>query len=127
MKEAIGGYFELELRRSKEYYQNAIRLNSGRNALEFILRLRRYSRVFIPYYSCDAILEPFKKLLLNYELYFIDKNLEPKFNYASIKPDEGFLYINYFGLKAKFIKYLSKYCRNLIIDNSQAFFSAPPA
>jgi hypothetical protein len=39
--------------------------------------------------------------------------------------NEGFLYINYFGLKDTFISILSLECKNLIIDNSQAFFSAP--
>jgi hypothetical protein len=31
----IGGYFELELRKGKEYHTDAIRLNTGRNALEY--------------------------------------------------------------------------------------------
>jgi hypothetical protein len=34
----IGGYFELELRKSDEYHKEAIRLNTGRNALKLILK-----------------------------------------------------------------------------------------
>jgi hypothetical protein len=124
MKE-IGGYFELELRKGKEYHRDAICLNSARNALEIIISLRKYSKVFIPYYACDVILEPFKKLGAIYEFYFIDKNLEPIFNYDQIKDDEGFLYINYFGIKDSFLCQIAKECRNLIIDNSQSFFSIP--
>ena len=35
------------------------------------------------------------------------------------------MYTNYFGLKDTFIKKLSKLSKNLIIDNSQSFFSLP--
>jgi hypothetical protein len=115
---AIGGYFELELRKGEEYHQKAIRLNTGRNALEFILRSRKYSKVFIPYYTCDVILEPFDKLDVKYEFYSIDKNFEPILDCTQIKTDEGFLYTDYFGLKNSFVIKLSEQCRNLIIDNS---------
>lgn len=121
----LGGYFELELHKGTEYHQKAIRINTGRNAFELILRSRKYSKVYIPYFTCEVILEPFLKLNINYEFYSIDKNFEPIFNYTLIKPDEGFLYNNYFGLKDNFITDLSSYCRNLIIDNSQSFYSNP--
>jgi hypothetical protein len=121
----IGGYFELEICKGREYYQDAIRLNTGRNALEFIQHTRRYYKVYVPYFTCDVILEPYKKLGVNYEFYSIDKNFEPIFDYSRIKINEGFLYTNYFGLKNSFINKLSTHCRNLIIDNSQSFFSRP--
>lgn len=119
----IGGYFELDLRRGEEYHKNAIGLNTGRNALELILRIKQYSKVFIPYYTCDVIIEPFNKIGINYEFYSIDTNFEPLFDYATIKDNEAFLYVNYFGLKDTFISDME--CKNLIIDNSQAFFALP--
>lgn len=122
---SIGGYFELELRKGEEYHQEVIRLNTGRNALEFILRSRKYTNVFIPNYTCDVILEPLNKLGVSFEYYSIDDNFEPVFNYTRIKANEGFLYTNYFGLKDNFVYKLPDYCMNLIIDNSQAFFSKP--
>lgn len=122
---SIGGYFELELRKGEEYHKNAIHLNTGRNALELILKVKKYKKVYIPYYTCDAILEPFQKTKVPYEFYNIDKNFEPVFDYSALKPDNGFLYINYFGLKDSFIFKLSAKCKNLIVDNSQAFFSKP--
>jgi len=121
----IGGYFELELQNGEEYHKDAIRLNTGRNALELILKVKKFRKVFIPSYTCDVILEPFNKLGIDYEFYSINENLEPLFNYDSIKKDEGFLYINYFGLKDSFILNLLLNCKNLIIDNSQAFFAYP--
>jgi hypothetical protein len=124
MKE-IGGYFELELRKGKEYHKDAIRLNTGRNALELILKVKKYKKVFIPYYTCDVILEAFKKINIPYELYSIDNNFEPIFKFSILKDKEGFLYINYFGLKDIFISELVNNCKNLIIDNSQSFYSLP--
>lgn len=122
---AIGGYFELELRKGEEYHKNAIRLNTGRNALELILREKQYKKLFIPYYTCDVILEPLKKLNIDYDFYFINTNFEPKFNFTTIKKKEGFLYINYFGIKDDYISKIANICKNLIIDNSQAFYALP--
>jgi hypothetical protein len=125
LNRAIGGYFELELKKSRSYYPDAIRLNSARNALEYVLRVRQYSKVYIPYYTCDVILEPLIKLDIPFEFYHINKDLEPVFNYNKIGLKEGFLYNNYFGIKNLFIKHLSAKISNLIIDNAQSFFSTP--
>ncbi|NVO02110.1 MAG: hypothetical protein HXX09_05355 [Bacteroidetes bacterium] len=122
---SVGGYFELELRKGKEYHPNAIALNTGRNALELILKVKKYKKVYIPYYTCYVILEPFEKTKISYEFYSIDKNFEPIFDYNLLNSEDGFLYTNYFGLKDRFIEELANECSNLIIDNSQAFFSAP--
>lgn len=72
MKLPIGGYFSLELPFSEEYHKDAIRLNTGRNCLEYILRVRKHSKVYIPYYTCDVLLEPFEKLGIRYEFYHIN-------------------------------------------------------
>ena len=124
MKE-IGGYFELELRKGKEYYQNAIRLNTGRNAFEYILRAKSYTKVYLPYYTCDVMLEPINKLNLKYDFYPIDPTFNPIFDFSLIKENEAFVYTNYFGICDGQVKILSKKCKNLIIDNSQAFYSKP--
>jgi len=121
----IGGYFELELRKEVEYHKEAIRLNSGRNAFEYVLRARGYQKVYLPFYSCKVLLEPIIKLNLVYEFYPITEQLEPLFNYNLISENETFLYINYFGVKTDFVNKLIQFCPNLIIDNSQAFFDKP--
>lgn len=123
----IGGYFELELRNGEEYHKEAIRLNSGRNAFEYILRARRYKKVYLPYFTCDVMLEPIIKLQLKHEFYHINEQLEPIFDFNKIGVDETFLYTNYFGIKSLEVLNLSRTCPNLIIDNSQAFFEKPLA
>lgn len=122
---AIGGYYSLELPKHKEYHTNAIKLNTGRNCLEYILRVRHYKKVYIPYYTCSVLLEPFKKLGINYAFYNIDNNLEID-NDITTRDEEALLYVNYFGIKDKYITFLSKqFGQRLIIDNTQAFFSPP--
>lgn len=122
---SIGGYFELELSSLTEYYPKAIALNTARNAFEYLLKVRKYSKVYLPYFTCEVMLEPLKKLKIDFQFYEIDKNLEPVFDYTTIMEQEGFLYTNYFGLKDRFINRLATNISNLIIDNAQSFFSAP--
>ena len=55
---AIGGYFELELNKQGEYHQDAIRLNTGRNALEYIILANNYKKIYIPYITCAVLLQP---------------------------------------------------------------------
>lgn len=122
---AIGGYFELELNKKGEYHQEAIRLNTGRNAFEYLLLANSYTKVYIPFFTCDVLLEPLKKHQIEYEFYNIDKQFEPLFDYAIVQSNEIFLYTNYFGLKDDFIKTLAVQFKRLIIDNSQSFYSKP--
>ncbi len=123
MKE-IGGFFPFELNFNKEYYSAAIKLNSGRNALWYILKAYKPKKVYIPFYICDSVLEPIKKLNVNFEFYKIDKNFEPLLG-AKLKNREFFLYVNYFGIKDTLVHNLSNKIENLITDNSQAFYCKP--
>ena len=121
---AIGGYFELELRPGKEYHTNLIRLNTGRNGLEYILRVSKYKKVYLPYYTCDAVLEPLKKLNIGYAFYHIDRKLDPVIDFK-ICDDAVLIYNNYYGLKGATVKKLAGENFHLIVDNAQAFFDRP--
>lgn len=122
---SIGGYFSLELSQGESYHPKAIALNTGRNCLEYILRCRGYSKVYIPYYTCGVVMEPFHKLGVAYSYYHIDKQLEIA-NDIPLKSDEALLYTNYFGLKQAYIEQIVKrYGKQLIIDNTQAFYAKP--
>lgn len=124
MKE-VGGYFELELRNGEEYHKDAIRLNTGRNAVEYILRAKGYKKIYLPYFTCDVILEPILKLNIPYQFYSIDIDFRPYFDFSVIEDDAVFLYTNYFGICDHVVNEITKQCKNLIIDNSQSFFSSP--
>ena len=125
--EPIGGYFSLELPHYEEYHKDAIRLNTGRNCLEYILRARGYKKVYIPYYTCDVVLEPFKKLGVPYEYYHIDIHFEIRDRFT-LKEGEALLYTNYYGLKQRYVEQLAaKVGNSLIVDNTQAFYAKPVA
>ena len=123
--EAIGGYFSLELPQLEEYHTDAIRLNTGRNCLEYILRVRGYKKVYVPYYTCEAVMEPINKLGIPYEFYHIDIHFEISDRFT-LKEGEALLYTNYFGLKQRYVERLAeKVGTRLIVDNTQAFYAKP--
>ena len=125
---AIGGYFSLELPPVQRSYihENGIHLNSGRNALEYILKsLPNIQCLWIPYYTCNVILEPLKKLDIPYCFYSINENLELT-DEIELGKNEYLLITNYFGIKDIYIKKLApRYGERLIVDNAQAFFAEP--
>lgn len=121
--EAIGGYFSLELPLHEEYHKEAIRLNTGRNCLEYILRAHDYKKVYVPYYTCEAVMEPINKLGISYEYYHIDINFEIRDSFT-LKSEEALLYTNYFGFKQRYVEQLAgQLGTQLIVDNTQAFYA----
>jgi hypothetical protein len=126
MNKSIGGYFELEMNNlNSVFHENANELNTGRNAFEYILKAKAIQKIYIPYFTCNVLLEPLQKLEIPYEFYSINEQLEPIFNFSVLEDKDGFLYTNYFGLKDCYIKQLSNDCKQLIVDNAQAFYSKP--
>lgn len=121
----IGGYFELELSGGNKslYHDNLIRLNYGRSALEYIVRAKGYKKLYIPYYTCDAILQPLIRLNVKYEFYRINPAFEPQV--SPPEPHSALLFVNYFGLMDYKLSGLKEKFQELIVDNSMAFFSRP--
>lgn len=123
----IGGYFELELSCVDNFpHRGGTFVNTGRNALELILRgIGNIKTLYVPYYTCDVVLEPIKKLNIQYLFYHINGDLELN-NDIELGNDEYILYTNYFGIKDNYVKKLeSKYRKNLIVDNAQALYAEP--
>ncbi|MBO5085647.1 MAG: hypothetical protein J6B65_00215 [Paludibacteraceae bacterium] len=123
MDKAIGGYFELELRKGEHYHKDALRLNTARNCFEYVLLVRKYTKVYIPYFTCEVMLEPLQRHQIEYEFYHINEQLEPVVDIV-LQEREAFLYTNYCGLKQSCVERLAKvYGKQLIVDNAQAFFA----
>ena len=120
----IGGYFSLEINDGREYHESAIKLNAGRYALEYILKAREYRKVYLPFYICDSVMEPIKRLGVEYEFYHIDERLEPSVTLYP-REDEVVLCVNYFGLKNSVTERFCYKYPNTIIDQTQAFYSEP--
>ena len=124
LSDSIGGYFGLEMQIAENYYSDLIAVNTGRNALEYILKARGCKHIYIPYYTCDVILEPIQRLHISYEFYKIDEQLELQ-TLNGINQDSFFLLNNYFGLKTKYVEGMARMLPNVIVDSSQAFFDRP--
>ena len=121
----IGGYFDLELPRFRELHAEAIALNSGRFCLEYILRCKQYNKVYVPYFTCDSVVEPMEKLGISYEFYHIDKDYKIT-DEIELSEGEALLYTNYWGLQDDYcMKLTSRYKYQLILDYTQAFYSRP--
>lgn len=117
----IGGYFELETTDLGSIYHDlSVALNSGRNALELIIRHLNVDKIYIPFYACDVILQPIEKLGIDYRFYALDMEFFPKID--MLKKNEALIYVNYFGILYQRVEALSKRFNNFIVDNSQAFF-----
>lgn len=125
MTKPIGGYFELELPRHQEYHLEAIALNSGRFCLEYILRCRKYNKVYVPLFTCDSVLEPIVKLGITYQFYHIDKEYRIVED-LNLLDGEALVYTNYWGLQGECCTELAhRYKEQLILDYTQAFYSHP--
>lgn len=124
--EAIGGYFELAdfVERGEFPHNDSVLLNTGRNALEYILRsIGEVKRIYLPYYTCEVVLEPLNKLDIPYTYYHINTSFEIA---DELDPKEGEYIIanNYYGIKDAYIEKLAeKYGEHLIVDCAQAFFA----
>ena len=124
----IGGYRELDLRQGNEYYAGggAARLNSGRAGIYHALRRYGLNRILIPYYECSTVREFLLRQGVEAVYYSVDQELRPLIPGEQIRGDTAVLIVNYFGMLSR--EELSGFAAqypNLIVDNTQAFYSAP--
>ncbi|MCO7176444.1 hypothetical protein ACFP7A_11345 [Sporolactobacillus kofuensis] len=122
----IGGFFSLELPKHTEYHEQALRLNSARYCLEYVLRARNYKKIYLPTYICDSVLQPIKRLNIDYEFYSINDHFAPVLD-QTLENDACFYYVNYFGLNSSNIREFCQKMKHVIVDNTQAFFARPLA
>lgn len=125
---AIGGYFTLELPlRNQEYHPDAIAVNSGKNAFEYILASYGFkvNKMYLPYYTSRIMVKPLQEHSIPYEFYHINEQLELVED-IKLQSSEFIIYTNYFGLKGSYVsKLATQYREQLIVDNAQAFFEKP--
>ena len=119
----IGGFFELELPGTYySYHPDSIALSTGRACLRLMLKNLKISKCYVPFYTCNAVLDPFIQELIPVEEYRIDNQFNPV-NLPVLKKDEYIIYINYFGIKSKTADWLiAHYQDKVIIDNTHSFF-----
>ncbi|MFT7288476.1 MAG: hypothetical protein ACI87W_002597 [Halieaceae bacterium] len=123
----LGGYLPLESLRpsanSHSLHADAIALNSGRNALRYLLSGSSFERIYLPSYICGSVTDVLTEMALPFELYGTSTTLEPLL--GSIEPgtNDCVIVVNYFGVVSKAVRGLVSSLPNTIVDNTQAFFS----
>lgn len=124
MPDAIGGYFELELRKGQTPYPQASAFNSARAAFRALVQARAPRRIHLPYYICNVLEQALQGLEVELCRYGLDADLSLAAP-PGLTSDEALLYVDYFGLKGDYVRQVlaPRYGYQLIVDNSQALFS----
>ncbi|MGF6769733.1 hypothetical protein P3T18_002203 [Paraburkholderia sp. GAS199] len=123
---AIGGYFELEMPRNRGLlHEGALHFQSSRAAFLALLRTLRPTAVWMPWYICDAMIEPLRMAGISVRRYELDAQFRPRS--TALAHGEWLLYVNYFGLCDDQVdEILGRYPADcVVIDNAQAMFAKP--
>ena len=94
MKE-IGGFLEFEMNTGHEFHEDCIALNSGRNCLRYLIRVRNISKIWLPKLLCSAISDTCKEENVEICYYSIDEYLKPVL--SGVPENEWLYFINYYG------------------------------
>ena len=122
---AIGGFLPLELPSSpavEPYHAGAAMLASGRACWHVILRTCRPRRVLLPFYVCDAVLQPLESTATPFEFYPITEAFSPAADRRA-EAGELMLLVNYFGVMGSAVGASARRDPGrLVVDDTQAFF-----
>lgn len=125
----MGGFIPLEIQYIQNEYYSAyendmVRVNSGRTGILYALKCINPAKVYVPYYNCPDVIRLIKEYCGSVQMYMLDEQFLPRIENAD--RDSCILYTNYFGLidETNIIRLLERH-RNVIVDNTQAFFSKP--
>lgn len=99
---------------------NLIKLNLARNCLKYIIKSYGIKQLFIPYFTCPVVWQSIREVGCAVKFYHIDDKFLPITEFGK---KDYILYTNYFGLFEDNCKILAKKYKNLIVDNSQGFYS----
>lgn len=121
----IGGYIELDRHEGNVFHDEAIPLNSGRACLEYLIKAKNISKLYIPYFCCNSVAEPCVNQKIEYEYYNIDEKFRPVFN-KTLGENEWLYIVNYYGqiTNDEMLCYKEKYKR-VIADYAQSYFQKP--
>jgi hypothetical protein len=103
--------------------QGAHALSTGRACLAVMLRELRPRRVYVPFYTCNTVFQPFVEAGVPMAFYCLDARLRPC-DPPPLQDGEYFLWTNYFGVCGAATRELeARYGERLLIDDTHAFFA----
>lgn len=123
MKE-IGGYIELDHYSGDMLHEGAIKLNSGRNALAYLIETKGIKKILMPGFMCDSCDDVLRKYGVEIRRYGIDLMFQPE--NIKLQDDEWIYIVNFYGQLSDLIinDLKNKYIR-IIADYSQSYFRLP--
>lgn len=133
-KKEYGGYLPLETKIGKDYFSkygsdNVVRTNSAKAAIYFAVQKMKPTKLYVPYYMCNSVLHMLAGSGVCVEKYWLNDELLPTLEKTDVKAENtqtiGILIVNYFGVMDQKISQLVGQYKNVIIDNSHAFFCPP--
>lgn len=123
MKE-IGGYIELDTYSNNMLHENSVLLNCGRNALAYLIKLKRIQTMHLPYFLCDSVTQTCDKYGVKVYYYHVSLNWMPID--LDVKKGEWLYLVNFYGqLSNDMINNIVACYKNVIVDNAQAYFQKP--
>jgi hypothetical protein len=107
-------------------YATGSLLSSGRACMAFILDRERPRRAYVPFYTCQSLLDPFEERGVEVLYYHVDDDLLPV-GISAPAADELLVLIDYFGVRTHAVRELAlELGQRTVIDLTHAFFSGPP-
>ena len=124
MKE-YGGYIEFESFHGPMLHEDALALNCGRGALEYLCEAKQIEKLYLPYFVCSSVPNLCKRIGVDYSFYRIDEEFEPLFD-MQLGNHEWLYIVNFYGqLDNDYLLNLKEKFENVIIDNAQSYFQMP--
>lgn len=120
MKE-LGGYIELDTYHGSMLYDDGVKLNCGRNALSYLIQIKKIEKIIMPKFMCNSCNKILKDQNVSVKYYSINENFRPINIEREL--DEWLYLVNFYGQLSN--KDITSYGENIICDNAQAYFAAP--
>lgn len=115
----IGGYIELDTYTGKMLHEDGIKLNCGRNALDYLIRAKKIKKLWMPKFMCDSCDKVLAENQVEVQYYSIGLDFKPV-----IKDWDGWLYVvNFYGQLTN--DDLRSLGNQMIVDHAQAYFQEP--
>lgn len=103
-------------------HAHAHALSTGRACMMVMLRHLVPRRVHVPFYTCDATLEPFERLGIETQTYALDETLFPQ-ELPVLDEGEYVLWTNYFGVCGEHTRRVKeRFGKQALLDDTHTFF-----
>ena len=120
----IGGFFDIEIKcNERSLHPAAAALSTGRACMALWIKEVRPTRIYVPYYCCDALFHPIEQASIPIVFYGINEHLNPVGLPEFPKVGDWLVWTNYFGiLSQRADSLLHSWENRVLIDNTHAFF-----